>query len=98
MQPITGVGCADIGHALRAIGGAPGKCLGMDGNGHSPVWEPSTVVANPQGVLLENLLASKELFSVNAPDSPPTYLGDDSRKSWIDVLAISVELLEQVSN
>ena len=56
------------------------------------------VATNPQGVLLENLLASEELFSVNAPDSPPTYLGDDGCKSWIDVLAISVELLEQVSN
>ena len=83
--------------ALSELQGVlPRKCLGMDGNGRSPVWGPSTVEANPQGILLENLLASEELFAINAPESPPTYLGDDGRKSWIDVSAVSVELLEQV--
>ena len=41
-------------------------------------------------------MASEELFAINALESPPTYLGEDGRKSWIDVSAISVELLEQV--
>ena len=45
---------------------------------------------------MENLLASEELFAINAPESPPTYLGDNDRKSWIDISAVSVELLEQV--
>ena len=79
VQPHTGVGCADIGRALCAMGGASLRCLGMDGNGHSLVWGPSAVVPNPQGVLVENLLASEDLFSLNSPDSPPTYIGDDDR-------------------
>ena len=93
VQPNTGVGCAEIGRALRAIGGGHRKCLGMDGNGHSQVWGPSSVITNPQGVLLENLLASEEMISINAPDSAPTYTGDDGRHSWIAVSAVFVELL-----
>ena len=65
-------------------------------NGRSPVWGPYTVEANPKSILLEISLASEELFAINAPESPPTYLGDDGRKSWIDVSVVSVELLEQV--
>ena len=41
-------------------------------------------------------LASEELFSINAPESPPMCLGDDGHKSWMDVSAVSVELLEQM--
>ena len=98
VQPNTGVGCAEIGRALRAVGGGHQKCLGMDGNGHSQVWGPSSVITNPQGLLLENLLASEEMISINAPDSAPTYTGDDGRHSWIDVSAVSVELLDHVSH
>ena len=98
VQPSTGVGCAEIGRALRALGDTSLKCLGMDGNGHSPVWGPSSVSANPQGILLENLLASEDFVVINAPDSPPTFMGDDNRQSWIDVTAVSIGLLEHVQN
>ena len=96
LQPGTGVGCAEIGHALRALGGAPLRCLGIDGNGHSPVWGPASVESNQQGILVENLLASEDLLSLNSPDSPPTYIGDNNTRSWIDVTAVSMELLERV--
>ena len=56
------------------------------------------VDANPQGILLENLLASEDMFVINAPDSPPTYVGDDGRQSWLDVAAVSADLMEQVSD
>ena len=79
VQPSTGVGSAEIGRALWALGDASLKCLGMDGNGHSPVWGPSSVSANPQGILLENLLASEDFVVINAPNSPPTFMGDDNR-------------------
>ena len=92
-----GIGCGEIGRAMRALGDTTLKCIGMDGNGHSPVWGPSSVTVSPQGICLENLLASKNLFVINAPDSSPTYMGGDSRISWIDVTAVSVGLLEQVS-
>ena len=98
VQPITGVGCAEIGRALRAVGSVHHKCLGMDGNGHSPVWGPSDVDTNPQGVLLENLMASEEIFPINVPESSPTYIGDDGRQSWIDISAVSAGLLGKVCN
>ena len=95
VQLVTGVGCADIGPALCATGGASLRCLSMDGNGHFPVWGPFSVASKQQGILVENLLASEDLFSLNSPDSPPTYIGDDDRRSWIDVSAVSVDLLER---
>ena len=70
----------------------------MDGNGHSPVWGPSDVDTNPQGVLLENLMASEEIFPINVPESSPTYIGDDGRQSWIDISAVSAGLLGKVCN
>ena len=36
VQPMTGVGSAEIGRALKMLGNEHQKCLGMDGNGHSP--------------------------------------------------------------
>ena len=96
VQPMTGVGSAELGRALKMIGDDHQKCLGMDGNGHSPVWGLSSVDSNPQGILLENLLASEDLVVINAPDSPPTYVGDDGLQSWLDVMAISASLMEQV--
>ena len=97
LQPVTGVGCAELGHALRALGGAPWRCLGIDGNGHSPVWGPASVESNQQGILVENLMASEDLLPLNSPDSPPTYVGDNNTSSWIDVTAVSVELLARVA-
>ena len=41
VQPTTGVGSPEIGGALKMLGDEHQKCLGMDGNGHSPVWGPS---------------------------------------------------------
>ena len=98
LQPVTGIGCAELGHALRALGGAPLRCLGIDGNGHSPVWGPASVESNQQGILVENLLASEDLLPLNSPDSPPTYIGDNNTRSWIDVTAVSMELLEKVAH
>ena len=98
VQPVTGFGCADIGRALCATGAASLRCLGMDGNGHSPLWGPSSVASNQQGILVENLWAREDLLSLNSPDSPPTYIGDDDRRSWIDVSAVSVDLLERVAH
>ena len=96
MQPVTGVGCSEIGRALRAVGRHSWKCFGMDGNGHSPMWGPATEPANPQGILLEHLLASEDLVCLNSPESPPTYIGDDDKCSWIDVSAASVELADRI--
>ena len=47
VQPMTGVGSAELGCALKMIGDDHQKCLGMDGNGHSPVWRLSSVDSNP---------------------------------------------------
>ena len=82
--------------ALRAVGRNSCKCLGMDGNGHSPVWGPATESPNPQGILLENLLAREDLVCLNSSESPPTYTGDNNICSWIDVTAASMDLIEHI--
>ena len=95
VQPMTGVGSAELGCALKLLGDDHRKCLGMVGNGHSPVWGPSLIDANPQGILLKILLASEDMFVINAPDNPPTYVGDDGHQSWLDVTAVSAVFMER---
>ena len=94
VQPIMGIGCGEVGSAMWGLGDTTLKCIGMDGNGHSPIWGPSLVITSPQGIFLENLLASGNLLVINAPNSPPTHMGNDSRFSCIDVTTVSVGLLE----
>ena len=36
VQPVSGVGIEEIGYAIRALASTSRKCLGIDGNGHSP--------------------------------------------------------------
>ena len=74
-NPFSGVGVEEIGSALRDLTPNSRKCLGIDGNGHSPVWGPSFVELNNQGALIESLLASEELFCLNTTDSPPHFRG-----------------------
>ena len=93
VQPIFGVAIEEIGYAIRELAPNSRKCLGIDGNGHSPIWGPSSIELNNQGVLIESLLASEEMFCINATDSPPTFVGDTGVVSWIDVSAISLNLL-----
>ena len=96
VQPVSGVGIEEIGYALRELAPNSRKCLGIDGNGHSPVWGPSSIELNNQGALIESLLASEELFCLNATDSPPTFVGEAGGVSWIDVSAVSLNLLPRV--
>ena len=96
VQPVSGVGIEEIGYALRELAPNSRKCLGIDGNGHSPVWGPSSIELNNQGALIESLFASEELFCLNATDSPPTFVGEAGGVSWIDVSAVSLNLLPRV--
>ena len=97
VQPVSGVGIEEIGFAIRELAPNSRKCLGIDGNGHSPVWGPSSIELNNQGALIESLLASEELFCLNATDSPPTFVGDAGGVSWIDISVVSLNLLPRVS-
>ena len=63
-----------------------------------PLWGPSHVETNNQGSAIENLLASEEIFCLNTPDSVPTFVGDSGQVSWIDVSAVSLNLLNRVSS
>ena len=47
LQPVTGVGYAELGRALHIMGEASLRCLGIDGNGPSLVWGLSSVDSNP---------------------------------------------------
>ena len=46
VQPVSGVGIEEIGFAIRELAPNSRKCLGIDGNGHSPIWGPSSIELN----------------------------------------------------
>ena len=82
----TGEGLSDLDNALRwAKGRSPRVIVGMDGNGHSPWWGPSSTRTNPVGEMIENLILDLDLEIVNSHDCPPTFISDMGPSTWIDL-------------
>ena len=50
----------------------PLRLVGMDSNGHSPLWGPEKVELDKVGELVEDVLGEGDLLVVNHRDSPPT--------------------------
>ena len=87
LRHTTGEGLSDLAKAIRwAKGRSPPRVLlGMDGNGHSPWWGPSSTYTNPVGEMIENLILELDMEIVNDPDCPPTFLSDMGHRTWIDL-------------
>ena len=85
----------------RALAGASEMSsfvfVGLDSNGHSPLWVPVGSKVDKIGEMVEGVLCEGGLLVLNSQDSPPTFCSDLGQKTWIDVSAASPALVPCVS-
>ena len=96
---LIGVGLDQLSRGLELA--ASSSCLrfvGMDSNGHSPLWGPTTVHLDGVGRMVEETLSASNMFILNDPAAPPSYHGDQGQQAWIDVTAASPSLTSRVSH
>ena len=74
----------------------PFRLVGLDSNGHSPLWGPDEVELDKIGELTEDVLGEGDLIVVNHCDSPPTFYGDRGQRSWIDIIVASPALVAHI--
>ena len=87
---MIGEGLDQLSHGLdRAIERTRHRLVGMDSNGHSPLWGPKFVKQDQLGRRVEDALAEGNMLVLNHSDSPPTFHGDWGQPTWIDVTAAS---------
>ena len=90
----SGEGHLELSHSLGiARGRAQGIVLCTDCNGHSPLWGLEHVPLNAVGSIMENILLEENLIVLNNSGSPPTFRGDRGQVSWVDVTAVSPNLV-----
>ncbi|CAD7700797.1 unnamed protein product, partial [Ostreobium quekettii] len=81
----SGEGLDDLRRAVVwAQGHSPRLVIGMDANGHSPLWGPEDIPSNAVGRALEELIMEHNLEVVNDLDAPPSFVSDQGVQSWID--------------
>ena len=86
IRHLTGDGLEDLASAIRwAKSRSPRVIVGMDGNGHSPWWGPSSTITNPVGEMIKNLILELDLEILNLPGCPPTFVSDMGHSTWIDL-------------
>ena len=57
---------------------------------------PSNVVLDAVGRIMEDIIAQENLLILNHSDSPPTFWGDNGKESWIDLTAMTPNLLPKI--
>ena len=96
---LTGVGLDQLSCGLELAASASRlRFVGMDSNGHSPLWGPNTVQLDRVGRMVEETLSASNMFVVNDPAAPPSYHGDQGQQAWIDVTAASPSLASRISH
>ena len=96
---LTGVGLDQLSCGLELAASASRlHFVGMDSNGHSPLWGPNTVQLDRVGRMVEETLSASNMFVVNDPAAPPSYHGDQGQQAWIDVTAASPSLASRISH
>ena len=99
IQHCTGLGLDQLSTELEiAASSSRFRFIGMDSNGHSPLWGPNTVRLDRVGLMVEETLTSTDMLVLNDPAAPPSYHGDQGQQSWIDVTAASPALASRVSH
>ena len=82
----TGEGLEDLRRAVGwALGCSPRLVIGLDANGHSPLWGPEGTPCNAVGRMLEELILDFNLDVANNPDAPPTFISERRAFYWINV-------------
>ena len=99
IQHNTGLGLDQLSTELEiAASSSRFRFIGMDSNGHSPLWGPSSVRLDRVGRMVEETLTSADMLILNDPAAPPSYHGDQGQQSWIDVSAASPALASRISH
>ena len=90
----SGEGIVQLSNALaKASAMSPFVFVGMDSNGHSPLWGPAGTKLDRIGESVEEALCERGLLVLNDQDSPPTFCSDLGHSTWIDVSAASPALI-----
>ena len=76
---------------------APLVFVGMDTNGHSPLWGTRGYKVDRVGGMIEDALNKGGLFILNSQNSPLTFCSDMGHKSWIDVSVVSPTLIHNIA-
>ena len=97
IQYNTGLGCSDLQRVLGETRQEPFRFLGMDSNGHSPLWGPASQGTNSVGERVEGVLTSEGFFVLNQPDSPETFHSATGAIAWIDITAVSSSLVANIA-
>ena len=71
--------------------------VGLDSNGHYPLWGPMGSKVDKIGEMVEGMLCGWGLLVLNSQCSPPTFCSDKGQQTWIDVSAASPALVPSVS-
>ena len=70
--------------------------VGMDSNGHSPLWGPEGTKLDRIGESVEEVLCEGGSLVLNNQGSPPIFCSDTGHTTWIDVRAASPALIPRV--
>ena len=93
----SGEGLDELETAVRwAKGRCPRILLGLDANGHSPWWGPSSVRTNPVGAMLEDLIVRLDMEILNDCTASATFVSDTGDRTWIDVSLASRSLAASI--
>ena len=93
----TGDGVDQLPRALtRASDLSSFIFVGLDSNGHSPLWGPVGSKVDKIGEMVEEVLCGGGLLVLNSRDSPPLFCSDTGQQTWIDVSAASPALVPSV--
>ena len=73
----SGEGVNQLSNAIaKASTMSPFVFVGMDSNGHSPLWGPEGTKLDRIGESVEEALCEGGLLVLNSQDSPPTFCSD----------------------
>ena len=93
----SGEGVNQLSNAIaKASAMSPFVFVGMDSNGHSPLWGPEGTKLDRIGESVEEALCEGGLLVLNSQDSPPTFCSDLGHTTWIDASAASPALVQRV--
>ena len=93
----SGKGVNQLSNAIaQASPMSPFVFVGMESNGHSPLWGPEGTKLNRIGESLEEALCEGGLLVLNNQDCLPTFCSDMGHNTWIDVSVAFPALIPRV--
>ena len=93
----SGEGVNQLSNAIaKASTMLPFVFVGMDSNGHSPLWGPEETKLDKIGESVKEGLCDGGLLVLNSQDFPPTFCSDLGHTTLIDVSVASPALVPHV--